>query len=154
VRKPRNVGRAAIPRRDVPPNFGVPPPEPADPPPEVADPPPEPSKTPPEPADPPPGPGNTPSRPAGTAKVGKAVGKAVRLERAHTELIGSLEDDRPVFVDPSGLRRRRLRWLAYVLALLLVIALALVWWSQLGGTSSKPPNVNQCTATAQAGCSR
>jgi hypothetical protein len=121
VRKPRNVGRAAIPRRDVPPSFGVP-----------------------------------PARPAGSAKVGKAVGKAVRLERAHTELIRSAGADptRPVFVDPSGVRRRRLRWLAYVLGALLVVILALVWWSQLRG-ASRPPAGNPCpVVSASAGCAR
>jgi hypothetical protein len=116
VRKPRNIGRAAIPRRDVPPSVAVP-----------------------------------PARPAGTAKVGKAVGKAVPMDRAHTEVIGSAGTDpsRPVFVDSSGVRRRRLRWLAYVLGALLVVALTLVWWSQLGGTA-RPPAGPPCPAASAA----
>ena len=116
VRKPRNVGRAAVPRRDVPPSVAAHPP-----------------------------------RPAGKAKVGKAVGKAVAMDRAHTELIASpgTDSSRPVFVDPSGIRRRRLRWLAYLLGMLLVVTLALVWWSQLGGTS-RPPAKGPCSAAASA----
>jgi hypothetical protein len=127
MRMPRIVGRAAVPRRDVPPSAAA-----------------------------------RPARLAGTAKVGKAVGKAVPMERAHTELLRSPETDlpQPVFVDPSGVRRRRLRWLAYLLGVLLVVTLALVAWSQLGGTS-RPPAVGRCSAAASAapasaaaGCAR
>jgi hypothetical protein len=96
-----------------------------------------------------------PPRPAGTAKVGKAVGKAVPLERSHTELLTPPGTDlpRPVFVDSSGVRRRRLRWLAYLLGVLLVVALALVWWSQLGGTS-RPPAESPCPAASAAAPAR
>jgi hypothetical protein len=94
----------------------------------------------------------------GTAKVGTAVGKAVPLERSHTELLRPPGSDLPppVFVDSSGVRRRRLRWLAYLLGVLLVVTLALVWWSQLGGTS-RPPAERPCpaaSAAAPAGCPR
>ncbi len=92
-----------------------------------------------------------PPRPAGKAKVGKAVGKAPPMERAHTELIGPVGTDpsRPVFVDPSGVRRRRLRWLAYLLGALLVVTLGLVWWSQFGG-ASRAPATGPCSAAATA----
>jgi hypothetical protein len=83
--------------------------------------------------------------------VGKAVGKAVPMERAHTELIGPTGTDpsQPVFVDPSGVRRRRLRWLAYLLGVLLAVILGLVGWSQLGGRS-RPPAGSPCSAAASA----
>jgi hypothetical protein len=115
VRKKRHVGRAAVPRRDVPP---------------------------------------PPPRPAGSAKVGQAVGKAVPLERAHTEVIGPAgTQSQPVFVDPSGARRRRLSRLAYVLGVLLIVILALVWWIQLSGHSS-PPGGTPCSTSTSAGCAR
>jgi RsiW-degrading membrane proteinase PrsW (M82 family) len=96
VRKKRPVGRAAIPRRDVPPSPAT--------------------------------------RPAGRARVGKVVGKAPRLERAKTEVIKQSTGDltQPIFVDPSGSRRRRLRWIAYLIGAVLVVALVLLWFSQFG----------------------
>jgi hypothetical protein len=47
----------------------------------------------------------------------------------------------PVFVDPSGVRRRRLRRWAYVLAAVLVCALVAIWLSQLGGPVRPPATV-------------
>src|SRR5690349_22696253 len=96
VGKKRHVGRAAIPRRDVPP-------------------PPTTRKA----------TGN-----AGRARVGQAVGKSPPLERAKTSLIKPPSEDRPVFVDASGTRRRRLRRLAYLIGAILLLALALLWVSQ------------------------
>jgi hypothetical protein len=55
------------------------------------------------------------------------------MERAHTEVIGT-HVTQPVFVDPRGVRRRRLRRLAYLVGALLIVILAVVWWSQLSGT--------------------
>jgi hypothetical protein len=109
VPKPQNVGRAAVPRRDVP-------------------------------------------RLSGRAKVGRAVGKVPAPERAHTQVIRDLTrpDPQPVFVDPSGGRRRKLRRVAYLVGLALVIALLLVWLSQLGG-ASRPP-ANRCTVAPAASC--
>ena len=90
-----------------------------------------------------------PSR--GRARVGRAVGKA-RLPA--DEVTGLIRSDvpaaRPVFVDPSGVRRRRMRWAAYVAAVLLVLVLAAVWASQLSGTAA-PPARPPC---ASGDCSR
>ena len=124
VRRRRHVGRASIPRRDVPPSPA---------------------------AQPAARPAAEPARPAGKAKVGKAVGKAPPMERARTELIGPVGTDpsRPVFVDPSGVRRRRLRRLAYLLGARMVVTLALVWWSQFGG-ASQAPATGPCSAAATA----
>ena len=59
----------------------------------------------------------------------------------------------PVFVDPSGTRRRRLRLLAYAIGLLLVAVLAAVWLSQLGGGPAAPPERTPCpTASSTKGC--
>jgi hypothetical protein len=71
---------------------------------------------------------------AGRARVGHAVGRARLPEHAltqHLKLDGS--EPEAVFVDPSGVRRRRLRRWAYLLAAVLVCVLAAVWLSQLGG---------------------
>lgn len=97
MRKKRHVGRAAIPRHDVPPSP-------------------------------------TPTRKAGRARVGQAVGKARPLERAKTALIkpDTNELTQPIFVDPSGSRRRRLRWIAYLIGAVLVVVLVLLWFSQFG----------------------
>jgi hypothetical protein len=99
MREKRHVGRAAIPRRDVPPS---------------------PLK-------------NKSARNAGRARIGQAVGKSPPVERAKTNVIKPPTEDRPVFVDPSGMRRRRLRRLAYLIGAILVLALVLVWVSQVSG---------------------
>jgi type II secretory pathway component PulL len=100
VRKKRHVGKAAIPRRDVPPSPASPP----------------------------------TTRKAGRARVGQAIGKARPLEQAKTNVIkqNTNELTQPIFVDPSGSRRRRLRWIAYLVGAVLVVALVLLWFSQFG----------------------
>jgi hypothetical protein len=55
----------------------------------------------------------------------------------------------PVFVDVSGRRRRRLRWLAYAIGLAVLVALLVVWLSQLVGTV-RPDPVTPCTPAASA----
>ncbi|WP_433361963.1 hypothetical protein ACQPZX_29500 [Actinoplanes sp. CA-142083] len=78
--------------------------------------------------------------PRGRAKIGQAVGKAQLPEHAVT---GIVEHDvsltQPVFVDPSGARRRRIRAFAYAMGVLLIVALAAVWVSQLVGPAAPPP---------------
>lgn len=66
----------------------------------------------------------------------------------------------PVFVDASGGRRRRVRWLAYVVGVVVLIALLVMVASQLGGTV-RPQPVTPCTPKASApaaqpggGCAR
>jgi hypothetical protein len=55
----------------------------------------------------------------------------------------------PVFVDPSGARRRRLRLIAYGLAAVILLALLVLWLSQLGGPVDPPdPCANAPRATA------
>jgi hypothetical protein len=87
-------------------------------------------------------------RPAGRARVGQAVGRAPTPDRAHTEVlrIGS-EPRPPVFVDPGGTRRRRLRPIGYVVAAAILVILLLLWVSQLGGTA-RPPAAPCVTADA------
>jgi hypothetical protein len=58
------------------------------------------------------------------------------------------EPGRPVFVDPAGTRRRRLRPVGYLLAAAILLAMLLLWVSQLGGTAGPP--AAPC-ATAPAG---
>jgi hypothetical protein len=53
----------------------------------------------------------------------------------------------PVFVDPGGTRRRRLRPVAYVLSVTILLVLLALWLSQLGGTS-RPPSTPCSTAPA------
>ncbi|MEU4240181.1 hypothetical protein [Actinoplanes sp. NPDC026619] len=85
--------------------------------------------------------GRAPVRPPsrGRARVGRAVGKA-RLPA--DEVTGLIRSDvppaAPVFVDPSGARRRRMRWAVYVAGVLLVLVLAAVWASQLSGPAAPP----------------
>jgi hypothetical protein len=72
--------------------------------------------------------------------VGRAVGKAVLPGQEVTDLIRhGVPEAPPVFVDPSGARRRRLRWVAYAVGLLLVLIVAVVWVSQLSGPAHPPP---------------
>ncbi|NMO51604.1 hypothetical protein HH310_10425 [Actinoplanes sp. TBRC 11911] len=78
-----------------------------------------------------------PSR--GRARVGHAVGKAPLPENAVTNVIRTDAPAKaPVFVDPSGRRRRRVRRIAYGIGVALLLVLLAVWVSQLGG-SAKPP---------------
>ena len=83
--------------------------------------------------------------------MGRAVGKAVLPEHEVTDLIRhGVPEPPPVFVDPSGARRRRLRWVAYTVGLLLVLIVAVVWVSQLSGPAHPPPRVPCASGT----CSR
>jgi ferric-dicitrate binding protein FerR (iron transport regulator) len=88
--------------------------------------------------------------------VGRSVGKAPLPERAVTSMLPAAEAEAPpVFVDPSGTRRRRLRLTAYAVGLLLVAVLAAVWLSQLGGGPAEPPDRTPCpTASSAEGCAR
>jgi hypothetical protein len=78
-----------------------------------------------------------PSR--GRARVGRAVGKARLPAEEVTGLIRQeVPVPPPVFVDPSGARRRRIRWAAYAAGVLLVLVLVAVWASQLSGPAAPP----------------
>jgi hypothetical protein len=92
----------------------------------------------------------------GRARVGRSVGKAPLPERAVTSVLPAAEAEAaPVFVDPSGTRRRRVRLTAYAVGLLLVAVLAAVWLSQLGGGPAAPPERTPCpTASSSEGCAR
>ncbi|GID29700.1 hypothetical protein Abr02nite_46830 [Paractinoplanes brasiliensis] len=76
----------------------------------------------------------------GRARVGRAVGKAPLPGNAKTEMfrVGA-GDPPPVFVDPTGGRRRWLRRTAYGVGMLLIVALIAVWVSQLVGDAKPPP---------------
>ena len=83
--------------------------------------------------------------PNGRARVGRAVGKAQLPERAVTDVIrDDVPTPVPVFVDPSGNRRRRVWWSGVVLGLLVLAALAVVWASQLAGPATPPPARTPC----------
>lgn len=72
--------------------------------------------------------------------MGRAVGKAPLPENAKTEMFRVGEGGPPpVFVDPTGDRRRRLRRTAYAVGMLLIVALIAVWVSQLVGDAKPPP---------------
>jgi hypothetical protein len=61
------------------------------------------------------------------------------------------EPGAPVFVDPSGTRRRRLRLLTYGLAATILLALLVLWLSQLVGPVRPPaPCANAPAATPTA----
>src|SRR5438552_3162111 len=84
----------------------------------------------------------------GRARVGRAVGRARIPERAPTSVLRvGAEAPPPVFVDPSGVRPRRLRRLAYLLGVVLLLVLLILWWTQLG-RPVEPPSTSSCTATA------
>jgi hypothetical protein len=89
-------------------------------------------------------------RPTGRAKVGRAVGRAASPERAPTGLVNIGPDHPlPVFVDPSGARRRRLRRLAFMVLAAVLLVVLVLWASQLG-SPVRPPTTVPCT-TAHAG---
>jgi hypothetical protein len=72
--------------------------------------------------------------------VGRAVGKSALPERAVTGIIKQEpQSTDPIFVDPSGARRRRLRLVAYAIGVVLILVLAAVWASQLLGPATPPP---------------
>ncbi|MEU8818503.1 hypothetical protein [Actinoplanes sp. NPDC048796] len=89
--------------------------------------------------------------PRGQARVGKAVGKARTPENAPTDYIpiGSQEPP-PVFVDPTGGRRRWVRRTAYGIGLLLIVALVVIWLSQLGGSAPPPARTPGPSSAAAA----
>lgn len=77
--------------------------------------------------------------PFGRARVGRAVGKAPLPERAVTDVIrDDVPTPVPVFVDPSGSRRRRVWWAGIVAGLLVLAALVVVWATQLAGPATPP----------------
>jgi hypothetical protein len=97
--------------------------------------------------------GRAPVRPPsrGRAKVGRAVGKARLPADEVTGLIRSeTPAPPPVFVDPSGVRRRRMRWAAYAIGVLVILILAAVWASQFSGSAEPPPRPPCASGT----CSR
>ncbi|MBM2621455.1 hypothetical protein JIG36_38725 [Actinoplanes sp. LDG1-06] len=79
--------------------------------------------------------------PRGRARVGRAVGKAATPENARTEMFEVGEaGPPPVFVDPTGGRRKWLRRTAYAVGVLLILALIAIWVSQLVGSADPPPH--------------
>ncbi|MGI5240565.1 hypothetical protein [Dactylosporangium sp. CA-139066] len=79
------------------------------------------------------------SRPMGRARIDRAVGKAPLPERAATAVIrNGRQEPRPVFVDPSGARRRRVRRAAYAVGVLLLLVLLALWLSQFLGAAHPP----------------
>nr|WP_296066641.1 hypothetical protein [uncultured Actinoplanes sp.] len=87
--------------------------------------------------------------PRGRARVGRAVGKAQTPENAVTNVIRtSTQEKAPVFVDPSGRRRRRVRRVAYGIGVGLLLILVVVWISQLGGSARPPVPTPSVTVTS------
>ncbi|MFF5290422.1 hypothetical protein [Paractinoplanes globisporus] len=79
-------------------------------------------------------------RTRGRARVGRAIGKSKLPEHALTGILRQdVSSTDPIFVDPSGSRRRWLRMVAYAVGVLLILALAGVWVSQLVGPATPPP---------------
>lgn len=93
---------------------------------------------------------------AGRAALGRAVGRAWTPERAPTDVMKVPRPATPpVFVDPSGARRRRVRRIAYGLGALLLLVLLVLWLSQIGGltrTGPAPPCPSATAGAAPAGC--
>ncbi|HET6484433.1 MAG TPA: hypothetical protein VFG35_30930 [Actinoplanes sp.] len=88
--------------------------------------------------------------PKGRARVGRAVGKAQLPEHAKTEMFEVGEHaPPPVFVDPTGGRRRLLRRTAYGIGVLLILALVAIWVSQLL-EPARPPARTPCPSSAPA----
>jgi hypothetical protein len=81
------------------------------------------------------------------------VGRAKLPNPEHTNVLRIGADPPPVFVDPSGARRRRLRRLAYLLGVVVVVALLVVWLSQFS-EPAKPPPTNACTPIPGTVCRR
>ncbi|MCU7730479.1 hypothetical protein ODJ79_42760 [Actinoplanes sp. KI2] len=85
--------------------------------------------------------GRAPRSPRGRARVGRAVGRSALPEHAVTGIVRQdLSSTDPIFVDPSGARRRRVRLVAYAIGVVLLLALAAVWASQLLGPATPPPS--------------
>ena len=83
-------------------------------------------------------------RHVGRARVGRAVGVSATPDRAATSLV-KVPDKAgpPVFVDESGRRRRRLRRLTYAVGIAALLALILLWVSQLTGVL-RPDPIRPC----------
>jgi hypothetical protein len=78
--------------------------------------------------------GRAQARPLGRARVGSAMGVAPTPDRARTRVLR--DDQRPrtaVFVDDTGRRSRRLRRAAVLTGVVLLVLVALLWFSQYGG---------------------
>lgn len=69
----------------------------------------------------------------GRVPVGPVVARVRPIEQARTDVAHFDELPPPVFADPSGVRRVRLRRLSYAVGLLLLLLLLAFWLSQLGG---------------------
>ncbi len=87
----------------------------------------------------------------GRAQVEQPSIKERLPEHESTQMIklGQLPPQ-PVFVDPSGTRRRRLLVWAYVLVAGMVLVLAAIWFSQLGAPVL-PPGSSSCPTSSSAG---
>jgi hypothetical protein len=87
--------------------------------------------------------------------VGRAIGKAPHPDHAPT---GVIRHDVPaptqVFVDPSGMRRRRLRVATTVTVIVLIVVLIVIWVSQLSGPAGPPDRTPCPTASAAESCRR
>jgi hypothetical protein len=87
-------------------------------------------------------------RSVGRARVGRARGQAPTPERAYTEVMKlDSEGTPPVFVDPSGARRRRVRVIAYAIGLAALLSLLALWLSQLAG-AVRPAPAEPCASAA------
>ncbi|WP_433046170.1 hypothetical protein [Dactylosporangium sp. CS-033363] len=96
-------------------------------------------------------PGTT--RKIGRARLGRAVGKAPLPERAPTTVMrDAAQAPPPVFVDPSGARRKRVRRIVYLAGLLLLAALVALWLSQFLGSTRPPAGRCPGTAASPAAC--
>jgi hypothetical protein len=90
-------------------------------------------------------------RTAGKARVGHAIGRAATPERAPTDVLRLDSDQaRPVFVDPSGVRRRLLRRIGYALGTALLLIVLVLWLSQLG-TPVRPRPPDPCATAGLTG---
>jgi hypothetical protein len=84
----------------------------------------------------------------GRAAIGRARGVAPTPDRAGTEVVPlGTEPGPPVFVDSSGRRRRRLRRLTYLIGFAVLVALVVLWLSQLGDPV-RPEPVPPCPAAS------
>ena len=70
-------------------------------------------------------------RVAGRVRVGRVAGRVLPIEQAGTQVTRLDDPPPPVFADPSGVRRRRLRRLSYATGVLLFLLLLAFWMSQL-----------------------
>lgn len=78
-------------------------------------------------------------RVAGRVRVGPVAGRVPPIGQARTDVARVPEPPPPVFADPAGVRRRRLRRLLYTVVGLLFLLLLAFWLSQVGGASGMGP---------------